>query len=123
MHEEPMNHRDPQDLKGEASGATARLDEGLRRALEPHPAVVARVVRGALEGSDPAPRRRWLLAAAGAFLLLLASAIPRIPNEPPPVENSPLIAQQRLRISNEGGVVKVTTPAGSALVILPGDLR
>ena len=111
MHEEPT----------QLSTEDARLDEELRRALEPHPAAVARVVHGALRGPATPRRQSWRLAVVGAFLLLMALTIPRLLVEPPPVDTAPTPAKRQLRISNEDGLVTVTTPTGSALVILSGE--
>lgn len=120
MDEESMKSHSARGVDRLSDEDLRRFDESLRRDLEPHPAVVSRVVHGALQGPISTSRPRWRLVWAGAFLLLLAIAVPRLRMENPPVETSPPTAQQQLRISNDGGLVMVTTSA-SALVILPGD--
>ena len=107
------------------------LDAALRRRLEPDAATVSRVVRNALAAAEPEThrarpwRRATGWATAGAFALLAALAVPvLIPDAPvdPPVEPVPAPPQPSLlSISNESGVVTVTTPTGSKMIVLPGE--
>ncbi len=107
------------------------FDAELRRTLEPNPAVVERLVHSALDGERPARNATWRLAAmtapaaaAVALVALIAAAlIPSLTFVPSDAESAPApMAPTTLRISNEDGAVTVTTPAGSKMIILPGDL-
>ncbi len=107
------------------------VEEKLRHALEPHPAVVDRLVRTALERTSPPAPKRWPVwipvAAAAGVLILAVVLIPTLqPNPdrrtaPQVVELEPFPEPSVLRISNEDGPVTVTTPAGSKMILLPGD--
>ncbi len=103
--------------------AAVDVEERLRRSLEPHPAVVDRLVRTALERTSPPAPKRWPVwglagAAAVALAILAVVLIPTLQPTPLVVDlEEPAV----LRISNEDGAVTVTTPAGSKMIILPGD--
>lgn len=128
---DPMDREDPA-----AVDVDVDIDERLRRALEPHPAVVDRLVRTALEGTAPTaegPARRLgpisrLAFAAAAVLILAAVLIPRFRPVPPGPASPEVVglpapaAAAVLEISNEDGPVTVTTPAGSKMILLPGDI-
>jgi len=98
------------------------LDGLLKEALEPEPRTVRRVIRASL--AAPERRRGWRLvwaAAAAAFVLgvgLLALA-PWRQAEPPP-QQLQAVQAEAIVISNEGGVLTVTTPSGCEWVSVAG---
>ncbi len=122
-----MTPADDTRRRSESSG----LDAALRRALDPDPATVDRLVRQALAAPETRPPafRHWRLAAAAAAVAMLAILalpvlLPTIPvttDRPPPAPDAgtPISEPALLRISNEHGPVTVTTPAGSKIVFLP----
>lgn len=107
-------------------------DATLRRALEPETATADRLVQAALaDGADDVRRRagaasRWRrFAPAAAALVVLAMLttwqISRLPNDVPLPRPAEPAEARLLKISNEDGFVTVTTPAGSKMIILPGE--
>lgn len=102
--------RDPDDI-----------DRTLREVLEPAAAIVDRVIRAA-RINEPAPPRAWRLVAASvaaaAIVWLVVLEIPDLRAPSPPEVRPETLSV--LRISNEEGVVTVTTPEGSKMIILPG---
>ncbi len=109
-----------------ARDAETRVDVDLRQTLDPDQATVRRVVRQALEQTSPAPAgaRPWRLAAVAAALVLAAISlsllVPKDPRPPGPSPSETATAEPAaLQISNRGGLVTVTTPAGSKMVLLP----
>lgn len=113
--------------------AEEQLDDWLRTALDDRTEVARRVARQALESAGPSPAhgsRRWrpvgLTAAAALLLALLAwwpasppQHLPQPETSPPRAESLPA-APAELRLSNENGLVTVTSSAGSQWIILPG---
>lgn len=107
-----------------------QLDERLRRALEPDPLSVERVLRKALRDGGRHEARlavgAWpRLAAAAALLLLAVLAIPFFFHTPPPEEPAQIAPEPatpvRIKISNEDGYVKISSTAGPTWIVLPGD--
>ncbi|MDA8020725.1 MAG: hypothetical protein MPN21_25075 [Thermoanaerobaculia bacterium] len=111
-----------------------RLDEDLRRALDPAPGVAERLARQALENrAVESGRISWLRPALVAVALLALVAVstrlvPPVPPDVPPVVNpsaSPALAEAhppgsdqqpptaRLSISNLDGPITVTTADGT----------
>jgi hypothetical protein len=105
-----------------------RADERLRRALEPRPESVERVVRGALGERRPARRPRLAPALGGALALLALAALflarPR-PKAPVSIEN---VGEVLIVRHQEGGRVLIhngeaaggSPPSGSMIVIHGG---
>jgi hypothetical protein len=97
-----------------------RLDELLREALEPDPHTVRRVVRAALE---PAPRRAprlvWAAAAAGFIVAVGLIALSPWGRHEPPAPAPP--QPEAIVISNQDGVLTVTTPSGCEWVSVGGS--
>ncbi len=100
------------------------LDERLRRALEPDPAAVERVVRRALapEQEPPSPRRsawpRWVAVGAAALLagaLALWIVLPRIAG--PASGPGP---SGRVSVANQGAVLIVRRPGGRIALVHTG---
>jgi len=88
-----------------------RADERLRRALEPSPGSVERVVRGALGGRRPARRPRLVPAAAGAAALLALAALYLARPHP----------RARVSIENVGEVLIVRHREGGRVLIHNGE--
>ena len=92
--------------------SSARLDESLRRALDPPPGTAARVTRGAL-GAGPRPTRppawHWLPVTAALVLsIAVAFFLAREPERPAPL---------RAAITNVGDIVIATTPEGEGRLL------
>lgn len=114
---------------------SSAVDRTLRRLLEADAAAVERLIRTALSagGGDavgtasrrPALRLWWRWAPASVALACLALAavwwIPASKVLETLPETAATPPSDVLRISNEDGVVTVTTPAGAKMIILPGD--
>jgi hypothetical protein len=91
-----------------------RVDERLRRSLEPRPESVERIVRGALDERRPA-RRRLVPAVVPAVLgaaALLALAVLFLARPQP---------RARLSIENVGEVLIVRHPEGGRVLIHNGE--
>jgi hypothetical protein len=104
-----------------------RIDERLRKALEPRPESVERIARGALAGGPPAGRRLVPAALAGAAALLALAVLflarPR-PQAPVSIENvgEVLVVRHpggRVLIHN-GEAAESSPPSGSMIVIHGG---
>ena len=127
----------PNDFETETPEIDAtELDAVLRDALEPEANTIDRLMREALNAQPRrAPRRHWQVAAAVAFLVLAVIGLDRLRTasvtapEPRPAPlavsdaeaagEPPASKAAALRISNEDGLVTITTPAGSKMVFLP----
>ena len=114
---EPFERDEPSELD---------LDKRLRERLEPNPFTVERLVRNALDGRPSPVRSVWWprLAVGAALLVLVVLFFPTAELGPPPGGETRSSAPQRptrLSISNEDGLVTVTSPAGSKMIILSGD--
>lgn len=88
-----------------------RVDERLRRALEPRPDSVERVVRGALEGRRPVGKPRLVPALAG-LAALLALAVLFLARPQP---------RARVSIENVGEVLIVRHQEGGRVLIHNGE--
>ncbi len=97
------------------------VDLTLRRALEPNPLAVERLVRKALAGdATPARSPWWPRLAVAAALVVLAVLL--VPQEPaPPTLPSPAPEPVRVSISNTDGHVTISSPAGSQWILISGD--
>ncbi len=114
--------------KTRSIGSEDRLDTVLRSSLEPDPATVETLIRGALAASEtpPAPVLTWRLATAALVVILAASPLfffhPTDTSEvtltPPDTYATAESKPTTLLISNESGLVTVTTPAGTKMVML-----
>ncbi len=98
------------DLQGDNA-----VDQRVRRALEPDPAVVERTVEAALRTSRRTVWIPWAATATAVLALALVALFSRSPDviAPPP--------RRVLTISNEHGLVTVTTPEGGRFVVSTRD--
>ena len=107
-----------------------RADERLRRALEPRPESVERIVRGALSRGRPARRSRLVPAMAGAAALLALAALflarPQ-PKAPVSIENvgEVLIVrhQEGGRVLIHNGEAAEGSPPSGSMIVIYGGLR
>ncbi len=103
------------------------IDRALRQALEPDVATVDRVIHAARSAAPSSSRRPWRLATAWAAAVGAVSLVWWASVEIPGNRiSSPGLQPESsavLRISNEDGLVTVTTPVGSKMIILPGETR
>jgi hypothetical protein len=108
------------DHLGERLKAADDLGERLNAALEPPPAAVERIVRGALEGSRAAGWRGRRLAAAAvgaaAGAAFLATALLMILQlRRPPVPPAP--ARGAIEIRSAAGIVTARSPSGRLWIV------
>jgi len=112
----------PEDAPGERPDAADSLSERLNAVLEPPPAAVERVVRGALAGSREAGRRRRRLGAAAAGVAagaaFLATALLMIVQlRRPPIPPVPAPARSAIEIRNDAGIVTARSPSGRLWIV------
>jgi len=116
------------NAKARSARSEDQLDSALRSSLEPDPATAEALVRRALAADDTPSARTvaWRLAAAASVVALAVSTPLFLPREntseldtaPPNSYTAAESKPARLSISNESGLVTVTTPAGSKMVML-----
>lgn len=103
-------------------GLEQSVDAGLRRALDPRPEELRRLVDGAMRTRPAMARGRRLLVAAGV-LALAAGAVLVGPHgrgpRPQPSTRQATSPLDVLTISSASGRVIVRSPGGSTLVVLP----
>ncbi len=108
------------DPESEQRDPLRDVDLTLRRALEPNPLAVERLVRKALAEEAPARRPWWPRLAVAAAVVLLAVLL--IPDDPePPALPEPPPEPVRISISNADGNVTISSPAGSQWILISGD--
>jgi hypothetical protein len=96
-----------------------RLDELVREALDPDPHTVRRVIDTALRPARrTAPRLVWAAAASVVLAAAIVALSPWARREPPPPEPA---QTEAIVISNQDGVLTVTTPSGCEWVSVGGD--
>ncbi len=108
------------DHPGSAPPETPRLDDAVRRALEPPPHQVERVLHVA-RSAPPAPstlRRSLPWAAAASLLLALVSFQLRTP-ESSVDPRSETTETAVLSLSNASGLVQLTAGGGTRLLVVP----
>jgi hypothetical protein len=112
------------DHLGERPKAADDLGERLKAALEPPPAAVERIVRGALEGSRAAGwrgRRRAAAAvgaaAGAAFLATALLMILQLRRPPVPPAPAPAPARGAIEIRSAAGIVTARSPSGRLWIV------
>ena len=113
----------PPDSDADLRSEHAAIDDSVRRALEPSPFTVERLVRRALDGEAREPHRGWWPRLAVAAVILAAILIPlfHASRVAPPVVPAADPDANVLVISNTSGYVTITAPDGSKLIVLPGE--
>jgi hypothetical protein len=96
------------------------IDHLLRRALQPEPDTVRRVARAAFV-SEPRRRIRLALAAAASVLAFAVALLALSPLFQPKAPPAAPAGSEAIVISNEDGVLTVTTPSGCEQVSVRGD--
>lgn len=128
-----MKTHEPMDHSTDDTALDHRVRQALDESIGTPDTAAARLVRRALAEGDAQPRvgwrrpgigGRWWLAPAtlaAAMALVMGLDLLESPSTTDPGKITPATTTAALRISNQGGVLSITTAAGTKTVFVPAN--